>query len=154
MLSTGASALPLATLMLVSPLSSIAFLLTIENQRVLGPHHDLAITAETVAVDRRIRDDDLLVRIVVIIRAGVFVDAIDVIVALPVERVEVPAAHGRNRQRQGLLIVIANGRAEDARRIELVAPQFGHQPAAGALPKPPADQLLQRRAFDTLSSLG
>ena len=39
------------------------FLLALEDQRALGAHHDFAVAAEAVAVDRRVGDDDLLVRI-------------------------------------------------------------------------------------------
>ncbi len=35
-----------------------------------------------------------------------------------------------------------HGGDENARGIQLMAAQFGHQPAAGSIPKPPADQLL------------
>ena len=44
------------------------FLLVGQHQRALGPHDDLAVAAEAVAVDRRVGDDDLLVRILVVAR--------------------------------------------------------------------------------------
>ena len=45
-----------------------------------------------------------------------------------------------------LLLAAVHGGDEDAGRVELVAAQLGHQAAAGAVPQPPADQLLDRRA--------
>ena len=80
-----------------------------------------------------------------VVRAGELVDAVDVIFAVAIEREDVPAADGRDRQRQGLFAVVAQAADEDARGVELVAAQLGHQAAAGAVPEPPANQLFERR---------
>ena len=53
---------------------------------------------------------------------------------------------GRRRHAQRMLLLAAvHGRDEDARRVELMAAQLGHQAGAGAVPEPPADQFLDRR---------
>ncbi len=141
------------------------FLLALQDQRALGAHHDFAVAAEAVAVDRRVGDDDLLVRIgdfallqvvvLVVAGAGELERAVDVVVDVAVGREDVPAADRRDRERHDLgplllaelvLHFVVHRADEDAGRVELMAAQLGHQAAAGAVPQPPADQLLQRRA--------
>ena len=53
-------------------------------------------------------------------------------------------ARGGHAQRVLLLAAVRRG-DEDAGRVELVAAQLGHQAGAGAVPQPPADQLLDGR---------
>ncbi len=49
---------------------------------------------------------------------------------------------GRSHAQRHLLLAVVDGGDENARRVELVASQFGHQARAGAVPQPPADQFL------------
>ena len=80
----------------------------------------------------------------IVARGGKLEDAVDVVLDVAVGREQRPVAGGGHAQRM-LLLAAVRGGDEDARRVELVAAQFGHQPAAGAVPKPPADQLLDGR---------
>ncbi len=123
------------------------FLLAIEDQRSLGAHHHFAIAAEPVAVDRRVDDADLLVRVAFVLGARELVDAVNVVFAVAVEREERPHAGAGNGERQRLLAVVAQAADEDARGVQLMAAQLGHQAAAGAVPQPPANQLFQRGAL-------
>ena len=136
------------------PLKSIASCSCSRISVPLVPNTDFAVAAEAVAVDRRIGDDDLLVRVgdlvlvvaLVVARAGELERAVHVVVALAVGREDVPAADARDRQRLHLAAVVVLGRDEDAGRVELMAAELGHQAAARAIPQPPADQFFERRA--------
>ncbi len=128
-----------------------------QSQRARGAHHQLAVVAEAVAVDRRVGDDDLLFRsgLGIVFRTWVLVHAVHVVFALTVHREDVPAADGVDRERHGLFLVAvfvlvvvgSDGGAEDARSVELMAAELGHQAATGALPQPPANQLFKSGAL-------
>ena len=126
-------------------------LLLLEDQRALRAEHHLAVAAEAVAVDRRVGDDDLLVLVFLVARSGILVHAVDVVVDLAVGREDAAVAHGCDRQRLHLLAGAVHRRHEDAGGVELVAAELGHQASARAVPEPPADQLLQRRANGTVA---
>src|SRR5207237_34820 len=70
--------------------------LALQDERPLGPHHHFAVVTETVAIDRRITDDDLLVaqlRIIGLVAGGwVFVGAVDVVFRLAIEGEQRPHA--------------------------------------------------------------
>src|SRR5439155_21599906 len=78
--------------------------------------------------------DRLVFLVGVVVLAGEFEGDEDVFVNLAVVAVEPLAAHPGDRQRM-------NFAEEDTARIELVAAELGHQPAARAVIEAPADQL-------------
>ena len=123
-------------------------LLGFQQERALGAEDRFAVAAETVAVDRGVLHADLLPagdRVLgVVAGGGELEDAIDVVLDVAVGREQRPVAGGGHVQRM-LLLAVVRGGDEDARRVELMAAQFGHQPAAGAVPQPPADQFLDGR---------
>jgi len=70
-------------------------LLAVEDQRAAGAEDDFTVAAEAVAVDRRVGDDDLAVRILdvlllldvfVVVLAGELEVAVDVIVDVAIGR--------------------------------------------------------------------
>ena len=136
---------------LLGPLVERHLLLLLEQERAGGAHHHLAIAAEAVAIDRRVGDHDLLIGIghgsfvVEVARGRILIDAVDMVVDLPVGRENAAVADGRHRQRLDLLPLAVGRRHKDARRVELVATQLRHQAAAGPLPEPPANEFLERR---------
>ena len=123
-----------------------------DDQRALVAHHAFAVIAEAVAVDGRIGDDEFfagifdfgLLLVGVVAGLGEFVHAVDVIFALAMWREQMAAADGLNGERQRFFVFGIDGADENAGGIELVAAELGHQTAAGALPKPPADEFFQR----------
>src|SRR5688572_33099817 len=64
---------------------------------------------------------------------------------MAIVRERVPPTGCMNRQRMGLLAILAQCGNKNARRIELMATQLRHQAPAGPLEQPPAAQLFQRR---------
>ena len=69
------------------------------------------------------------------------------VVDVAVERVEErTSAGGRNAERL-LFFTAVRRRDEDVRRVELVASEFRHQTAAGAVPQAPTNQFFDRRTI-------
>ena len=118
-------------------------------ERALRAEDRFAVTAEAVAVDRGVSDGDFalfaefVVRVV--FRRRIFVQRGDVVVDVAVERVEERTRAGRRNAERTLLFAAVRRRDEDVRRVELVASEFRHQPAAGAVPKAPTDEFFDRR---------
>ena len=52
-----------------------------------------------------------------------------------------PSTDGMHGERMCFLAIFSQSADEDSRRIQLVAPQFGHQTTTGTVPEPPAAQL-------------
>ncbi len=123
------------------------------DERAFVAHHAFAVVAETVAVDRRIGNDEFLAGIFdfgllfigVIAGLGEFVHAVDVIFALAVGgREKMATADSLNGKGQGFFVLGIDRADKDAGGVELMAAEFGHEAAAGAKPETPTDKLFER----------
>ncbi len=139
-----------------SRLEEHGFEFLFEHQRAFGSHHHFAVVAEAISIDRRVADDDLLLRIGndsldgvgPVAWPGELEHAVHVVFAIAIEREQAAAAYRGDGQRRGMVefAIFGGCRADqDSGGIELMAAQLGHQPRAGAIPEPPTDQLFERR---------
>ena len=63
----------------------------------------------------------------------------------------VSSTHRMHGERAGLMVFLPQGADEDTGCVELMTAQFGHQPAARAVPEPPPHQLFQSRSLHAVT---
>ena len=92
------------------------------------------------------------IELIVVLWSREFKRAIDVVIALSIKWEYVPSTNRMNGKRMSLFAIFSKCTTENRGSVELMATEFRHESASGALENSPTDELFDRGSV-TLSKL-